>query len=60
VLENRSRENIADMVNDILCGKEYNARDMALGILKDKTSDRIAELKKDFNSNLFDKNESES
>jgi|TARA_B100001105_G_C22378260_1_gene438367 hypothetical protein len=54
VLENRGRETIADMIDDILCGREYKARDRALDVLKDKTSDRIMELKKDFNSNLFD------
>jgi len=53
-LENRGREVIADMIDDILCGREYKARDRALDVLKDKTSDRIMELKKDFNSNLFD------
>jgi hypothetical protein len=53
-LENRGRETIADMIDDILCGREYKARDRALDVLKDKTSDRIMELKKDFNSNLFD------
>ena len=54
VLENRGRETIADMIDDILCGREYKARDRALDVLKDKTSSRIMELKKDFNSNLFD------
>jgi hypothetical protein len=54
VLENRGREVIADMIDDILCGREYKARDRALDVLKDKTSSRIMELKKDFNSNLFD------
>ena len=54
VLENRGRETIADMIDDILCGREYKARDRALDVLKDKTSSRIVELKKDFNSNLFD------
>lgn len=54
MLENRGRETIADMIDDILCGREYKARDRALDVLKDKTSDRIMELKKDFNSNLFD------
>ena len=53
-LENGGREVIADMIDDILCGREYKARDRALDVLKDKTSDRIMELKKDFNSNLFD------
>jgi hypothetical protein len=53
-LENRGREVIADMIDDILCGREYKARDRALDVLKDKTSSRIMELKKDFNSNLFD------
>ena len=42
------------MIDDILCGREYKARDRALDVLKDKTSSRIMELKKDFNSNLFD------
>ena len=58
MLENRGRETIADMIDDILCGREYKARDRALDVLKDKTSDRIMELKKDFNSNLFDKEKS--
>ena len=59
-LENRGRETIADMIDDILCGREYKARDRSLDVLKDKTSSRIMELQKDFNSNLFDKNKSES
>ncbi|SVB39450.1 uncharacterized protein METZ01_LOCUS192304 [marine metagenome] len=42
------------MVDDILCGREYKARDRAFDVLKDRTSSRIVELKKDFNSNLFD------
>ena len=54
MLENRGREVIADMIDDILCGREYKARDRALDVLKNKTSSRIEELKKDFNSNLFD------
>jgi len=54
VLENRGREVIADMIDDILCGREYKARDRALDVLKNKTSSRIEELKKDFSSDLFD------
>ena len=54
MLENRGREVIADMINDILCGREYKARDRALDVLKNKTSSRIEELKKDFSSDLFD------
>ena len=52
--ENRGREIIADMVDDILCGREYKARDRVFDVLKDRTSSRIVELKKDFNSDLFD------
>jgi len=48
------------MIDDILCGREYKARDRALDVLKDKSSSRIVELQKDFNSNLFDKKKSES
>ena len=54
MLENRGREVIADMIDDILCGREYKARDRALDVLKNKTSSRIEELKKDFSSDLFD------
>ena len=54
MLENRGREVIADMIDDILCGREYKARDRALYVLKNKTSSRIEELKKDFSSDLFD------
>ena len=53
-LENGGREVIADMIDDILCGREYKARDRALDVLKNKTSSRIEELKKDFSSDLFD------
>lgn len=53
-MENRGREVIADMIDDILCGREYKARDRALDVLKNKTSSRIEELKKDFSSDLFD------
>ena len=60
VLENSRRETIADMVDDILCGREYKARDRALDVLKDKISSRIEGLKKDFNSNLFDNNNMKS
>ena len=52
--EHRGREIIADMVDDSLCGREYKARDRAFDVLKDRTSSRIVELKKDFNSDLFD------
>ena len=54
MLENRGREVIADMIDDILCGREYKARDRALDVLKNKTSSRIEELKKYFSSDLFD------
>ena len=54
MLENRGREVIADMIDDILCGREYKARDRALDVLKNKTSSRIEELKKDFSSDLID------
>ena len=54
MLENRGREVIADMIDDILCGRESKPRDRALDVLKNKTSSRIEELKKDFSSDLFD------
>tara|TARA_B100000745_G_scaffold300213_1_gene253277 strand:- start:3517 stop:3687 length:171 start_codon:yes stop_codon:yes gene_type:complete len=53
-LENKGRETIANMIDDILCGKEYKARDRTFDVLNNKISSRIEELKKDFNSNLFD------
>ena len=53
-LENKGREIIADMLDDIMGGRQYKARDVVMDVLKTKTTTRIEELKKDYSSNLFD------
>jgi|TARA_B100000809_G_scaffold148340_1_gene145796 hypothetical protein len=53
VLENKSREIIADMLDNIISGNQYKALDKVSDILKNKTTDHIEELKKDFSSKLF-------
>ena len=53
MLENKSREIITDMLDNIISGNQYKALDKVSDILKNKTTDRIEELKKDFSSNLF-------
>ena len=55
MLENKGREIIATIVDDILQGRPKNAREKTFDVLKDRTSDRIDELKKEYNSELFDK-----
>ncbi len=55
MLENKGREIIADMVDDILQGRPKNAQEKTFNVLKDRASSKIDEIKKEFNSNLFDK-----
>ena len=42
------------MLDDIMGGRQYKARDVVMDVLKTKTTTRIEELKKDYSSNLFD------
>ena len=55
MLENKGREIIADMVDDILQGRPKNDQEKTFNVLKDRASSKIDEIKKEFNSNLFDK-----
>ncbi len=41
------------MLDNIISGNQYKALDKVSDILKNKTTDHIEELKKDFSSKLF-------
>ena len=55
MVENKGRAIIANMVDDIIRGRPNDARAKTFDVLKDRTTTKIDELKKEYNSELFDK-----
>jgi hypothetical protein len=56
-LENKGREIIATIIDDIVTGKDYKARATVHDVLSTNSTNRVTELKKDHAETMFRKDD---
>jgi|TARA_Y100001951_G_C11256855_1_gene249932 hypothetical protein len=52
-LENKGREIVATIIDDIIAGRDYKARTTVQDVLSTNSTNRVTELKKDHVETMF-------